>query len=353
MMPGKSDLLRDIGEKAIVRDLIKPLLNPEGSENSVGDDCAVIPIGGDLAFCASTDRVPSDLVSFRLGILDYEGLGRYLAVLNLSDLAAMGATASGLLLNLGLPPTLLTSEFISLLRGAREACAKVGCAVVGGDLSSASELSISATSLGVVELQKVLRRAGAQPGDCAYCSDVVGLTATAFAYFLQAEPAGYRLSAAEEAILKDCFRAPRPRFDVGHALAACGYRVTAMDNTDGVAQSLSEIAEAGRVGIILSAEVLPIHDISRRVADHLNIDVIDLVLGPGADFQLIGTCDPAAIQNEAVKSLIRPIGYALAEPGFWLETSEGGRTAFAVRGWDYYAEVERSHTSRTHDSYSS
>jgi thiamine monophosphate kinase len=77
--------LRDVGEKTLIRDLVHPLLNPMSDEDSIGDDCAIVSVPPGFGVCASTDRVPADLVRFRLGILDHFGFGRYLAVLNLGD----------------------------------------------------------------------------------------------------------------------------------------------------------------------------------------------------------------------------------------------------------------------------
>jgi thiamine-monophosphate kinase len=336
--------LQDLGEKTIIRDIVRPMLNAEGDLNSVGDDCALIAVAAGCSMCASTDRVPSDLISFRLGILDYRGLGNYLAVLNLSDLAAMGAAPAGLLLNLGLPDDLSVADFTALLEGARDACVNVGCQVVGGDLSSSTEISISATSLGIVHPDKVLRRSGARVGDLVYCSDYLGLSSTAFAYFLRALPLGLGLSDSEEQVLKDCFRKPRARFDVGTALSQGGYRTTAMDNTDGVAQTYSEIASASGVGIALRQSDFPIHDISHKVANFLGEDVADLVLGPGADFQLLGTIECRAGQANSLPASVTPIGRVISEHGVYLEGLGNERLPVTVRGWDYYGKVERAHT---------
>src|SRR5262249_49684969 len=100
---GSRKTIADVGEKELIRSTIKPLLNPTDDHNSIGDDCAAIPIRAGSLACISTDRVPADLISFRLGIISHRGLGNYLAILNLSDIAAMGAEPVGLLLNLALP----------------------------------------------------------------------------------------------------------------------------------------------------------------------------------------------------------------------------------------------------------
>ena len=110
-----STTVADIGEKALIEDILRPLFNPANDRDSVGDDCAAVEIPfGSLAL-VSTDRVPADLISFRAGILDFRALGRYLGVLNLSDIAACGGVPLGLLLNCGLPSHVKVNDILSML----------------------------------------------------------------------------------------------------------------------------------------------------------------------------------------------------------------------------------------------
>jgi thiamine-monophosphate kinase len=151
----------------------------------VGDDCAAFAVPPGALALVSTDRVPADLIAFRTGVLDYRGLGRYLSVLNLSDVAACGGVPIGLLLNLGLPPSLDVADLMSLCEGAHEECRLVGAKILGGDMSVADEISLSATPVGHVEQPGMLRRYGARPGDSIFLSRPVGLTPVALQYCLR------------------------------------------------------------------------------------------------------------------------------------------------------------------------
>lgn len=62
--------ISDIGEKSLIRDFIKPFFNASDDPSGVGDDCAMVTFGEEVALL-STDRVPSDLTAFKLGILDF------------------------------------------------------------------------------------------------------------------------------------------------------------------------------------------------------------------------------------------------------------------------------------------
>src|SRR5207244_932498 len=119
--------------------------------------------------------VPADLIAFRLGILDFTGLGRYLARLNLSDIAACGGYPIALLLNLGFPGDLGYASLKELCSGVAEVAHNFECSVLGGDISSSSELSISATSIGRVKQDRVLTRRGARPRDSIFVSRPLGL----------------------------------------------------------------------------------------------------------------------------------------------------------------------------------
>jgi thiamine-monophosphate kinase len=107
-----------------------------------------------------------------------------------------------------------------------------------------------------------------------------------------------------------------------------------MDNTDGVAQTLSELAEVNNVGVCLNAENLPIHELSYRIADFLKQDAIQLLLGPGADFQLIGTV-AAAAHWEILPSDVRAIGEIVAGHGVVLKRQDKLEPV-NVPGWNYF-----------------
>lgn len=326
----------DLGEKEIIRSIIKPALNPENDPDLPGDDCAVLRLSASAAICVSTDRVPADLISFRLGLIDHFGLGYYLVVLNLSDIAAMGAEPIGILLNLGLPASLPLGHLEQILAGAKQACQAHNCRIVGGDLSSSQELSISATSIGRVIYEQVLRRIGTKLGDYVYCSGYLGLTSTAFHYYLVAKPGGMRLSDAEEAILANQFRKPAPRFELTRKLRDLPPSVTCMDNTDGAGQTLIELSEINQVAFLLQIASLPIHEVSQRVARYLNLDVLSVALGSGADFQLLGTVPPESKDLVSHLEGVCVIGEAIPGQGIWV-APRGTPREIKVSGWNYFS----------------
>lgn len=323
----------DIGEKELIRTVIRPFFNPEGAPDLVGDDCGTVWVSDDLGVLLSTDRVPWDLLSFTLGLIDVQDLGYYLAVLNISDVAAMGGRPVGLLLNFGLPDSFPLNDLNSLLLGASTACQEYGCSILGGDLSHSPQPSLSATVLGFSHGPRVLHRGGTAAGHRPFSCGTVGLTPTAFAYFQTAKAQGMQLSPAEEDLLIGQFSRPSAQVALGERLARGPAAVACMDNTDGLAQSLLEISQAGSAGIVLQSSLLPLHEVTRKVADHLGMDPIELALRPGADFQLIGTF----AGEEPPDNRLVPLGQAGGQPGqLLLEDDTGTVRPIRVEGWNYF-----------------
>lgn len=335
-------LLKDIGEKEIIRSIIKPYFNPSRNIGGVGDDCAVIAIGN-KHICLSTDRVPADLISFKLGLIDYYDLGNYLAVLNISDIAAMGAKPIGLLLTFAFEDTFTIENLKQLLNGVNGACQKYNCTVLGGDLSNTSEMSISATSVGEVESDKILFRSTSSEGDHIFCSGQIGLTPTAFKYFLELKPKGYLLSKAEEEILINQFKNPVAWVDIGNFLSESGLCTSCMDNTDGVGQTFEELSELNDLKFVINYNKIPVHELSYKVANALDIDVFDLILSAGADFQLLGTISGGVSQLDIEKYFdqkIKLVGNTAKGEGFWVKDLKDEIIKCTVGGWNYYSTTK-------------
>jgi thiamine-monophosphate kinase len=329
--------LRDIGEKKLIAEYVTPLFNPAKLAESVGDDCALVCVDGDTCVCVSTDRVPPDLISFKLGLINIRQLGRYLAILNISDIAAAGGEPKALLLNLAFPPDFALADFCEILAGAKEASECYGVAVVGGDLSDSREMNLVATSIGIVKRQEALFRSGAHPGDKAFCSGYIGIVPTAFLHYLyKGEISSLELSSEEENVLTNHFRQPEARVALGRWFAQSGCCTAAMDVTDGISQSFSEIAAASSVGIVLDEASLPIHAVCERVVKHYNKDLMQTVLAAGADFQLVGTLNAANPAYLKLPTEVKVIGDVIHGSGLYLRSSDGDIAPLVPSGWNYY-----------------
>lgn len=330
--------LAAMGEKEVIRRIVTPLFNPNKRQWSVGDDCALIEVKEGTAVLVSTDRVPADLIAFRLGILDHRGLGRYLARLNLSDIAASGGTPRGLLLNLGLPRDYLVRDLLALLLGALDVADRHGCGIIGGDLSDAGELSISATAIGQVERSRALSRQTAKIGDLVFVSRPLGLTPAAFHYHMNKARFENSVNPSAVNLLNGQFQEIGPMFELAAALVASRQCSSCMDNTDGIGQSLSELADASGVAIVVNSTQLRLPQIVRDLANASGQDEVHFAFGAGADFSLIGTISESAQGPlETAFEQLTVIGRVEAGTGVHLRVgSELG--PLIVQGWNYYSE---------------
>ena len=326
--------IKDTGEKRLIEELIKPLFNPNNNKNSIGDDCAIIEMGNNEVVSLSTDRVPHDLIALKIGLIDYFDLGYYLAVLNISDIVSSGTKPHSLLLNLAFPSNFLIEDFNMLLEGINVAAKKYNVSIVGGDLSSCPVISLSATSIGKGLKKNIFYREGALEGDIIYCSDYLGLTSTSFNYFLKAKQKGFELNRDEEKTLINQFKKPHARIEVAKYLNKNHDRVTAMDNTDGIGQSLSELSGINDLAFIVHSELLPIHDITKKVSDFLKVSPVDIALGAGADFQLLGTV--AHKDQKYNFQEIKIIGEVSKGAGVYIKNNCGKTTKLKIEGWNYF-----------------
>jgi thiamine-monophosphate kinase len=290
---------------------------------------------GDEIALLSTDRVPSDLTAFKLGILDFHGLGDYLARLNLSDIAACGGRAVGLLLNLGLPNDIAYEDVRALCRGFGGCADRNRATVLGGDITSACELSISATSIGKALRGQVLSRRGAIPGDSIFISRPLGLTPAAFHIYLGKHES--RLTAVSLALLRRQFTDLEPMLSLGQVLGADGQCGACMDNTDGIGQSLSELSDASKCAFVIDSSALKIPSVVENVSQIIGIRPADFIFNGGADFSLVGTIRGQWSSERASAHFGHPleiIGRVEAGNGIWID--DGQRKPLVFRGWNYF-----------------
>ncbi len=128
-----------------------------------GDDAALIRVP-DGRMLASTDVLVEGR-HFRCDWASATDIGHRAAAANLADIAAMGGTATALLVGLCVPPDLDPRWAEQLADGLAEEAARVGAAVVGGDMSASSVITIAVTALGDLAGRSPVLRSGAQPGD--------------------------------------------------------------------------------------------------------------------------------------------------------------------------------------------
>ncbi len=274
----------------------------KGIEKSIGDDAAVmsLPAGARLVSCIDT------LVQGRHFSAEWDEINRlafaigYKAVaVNVSDLAAMGATPHSILLALALPQRLANELWLTeFAKGLFHACQLFGLALIGGDTTRCDTLvlSVSAQGLLAVDTQAVYR-AGAKVGDKVYVSGTIG-------------DAAYALQHPDNAVgqeLAHRLHMPTPRFALGTALAKIG--ATAMiDISDGLYQDLGHICQQSGVSMRIDLEQLPT---STPLAQVELTERLLCQLTGGDDYELAFTLPPN-IEPPIGNTPVRCIGEVVA-----------------------------------------
>ncbi|MCW2599932.1 MAG: thiamine-monophosphate kinase [Frankiales bacterium] len=263
---------RDVGEFGLIAAVTARLPLSDAVLLGPGDDAAVIAVP-DGRVVATTD-VLVEGVHFRRDWSSAYDVGRKAAAANLADVAAMGGTATALLVGLASPPDLPLRWAVELADGLRDEAAVVGAVVVGGDTVTADQVVVSVTALGTL-VGAPVTRSGACVGDSVVVAGRLGWSA-----------AGLRLlqQGVIDGDVVDAHRHPTPPYTVGPALARAG--ATAMcDVSDGLVADLGHIARASGVGIELQASALAdpavsLNDVLTGGEDHA---LVATLRGPAPD----------------------------------------------------------------------
>ena len=272
------------GEDRFVRRLIAELPPAARVLVGPGDDAAVV------ATEAGLSAVTTDLLVEGVDFLPSESpeaIGRRAMAVNLSDLAAMGATPELFLLSIAFRSDRGEAFPLAIARGALSRATPLGVALAGGDLSDAPLTVVSIALWGRLE-QSPIRRSGARAGDLLFLSGYPGRAAAGLALARargEGRPCASGLTASAEAELLAAYRDPDPRVALGLHLA--GVASAAIDVSDGLGVDSARLAAASGVAAVIEESLLPISPALREFARLEGIDALDLLLSGGDDYELL------------------------------------------------------------------
>ena len=296
----------------------------------VGDDCALLVPTPGMQLAVSSDMLlegrhfsPQDSPA---------GIGHKSLAVNLSDLAAMGATPRWATLSIALPEV-NDAWLTAFARGFFRMADLHGIELVGGDTTRGA-LTLSITVMGEVPPGQALRRDGAQAGDDIWVSGVLGSAAMALAY-RQGRVFMEQIDAAK---VLPALYLPMPRVELGIALRGIAH--SAIDISDGLLGDLGHILERSQVGATLEFSALPTHPV---VQGYLHEAVArDCILAGGDDYELCFTAPQAkrdlvlTAANDAGVSVSR-IGHINAQPGLTVTDADGHPLIIEHTGYDHFA----------------
>ena len=288
----------ELGETALVNQIIKRL-------DIEFEDCAIVDLTDTEYLVVTTDMFhretdfPDEMSAWQIGWM--------CAAATLSDIASMGARPEGMLVSMGLPD--IESAFVDSMIEGMDACAReCGTKIIGGDTDSHQELTICGTALGRVSKDQILRRKGASAGDLVCVTGCPGMAGAGMA----ALGRGLTEQEIRNSIAVKKFFEPVPRIKEGIRLAESGVVTSMMDNSDGLALSLHQLAEINGCGFRIHADALPVPPEPDGSLD------LALALYAGGDFELLFTVMPDRLGDAVDACKLTVIGEVTPE-GVFLE----------------------------------
>ena len=299
----------------------------------IGDDCALLAPSPGKQLAVSSDMLVEGRHFFACA--DPFKLGHKSLAVNLSDLAAMGATPLGFTLALALPsadPAWLDG----FSRGLFALADAHGCELVGGDTTK-GPLNICITIFGELAPGQALRRDAARIGDDIWISGTLGDARLALAGCLDE----VTLDAAGHALASTRLHAPAPRVALGQLLAGGRLAHAALDISDGLVGDLGHILAASNVGAVLDVDALPAGPVLARQALDLRRR---FTAAGGDDYEL---CFTAPVANRAAifaageqsGTAVTRVGRIEAAPGLRLVDGAGAALNLHLHGWDHFTDV--------------
>ena len=321
---GHPDVSELPAEFALIARHFRPLAGPGAL--GLADDAAILqpPVGRELvltadAMVAGVHFLPMDPPAL---------IGRKLLRVNLSDLAAKGATPLGYLMTVSAPRETPDAWFAGFAAGLAEDQTEFAIVLLGGDTTATpGPITLSLTAIGHVAPGGAVLRAGARDGDGLWVTGTIGDGALGLAV------AEGRLT-DDSGYLLDRYRLPRPRI----GLTAPAFASAAMDVSDGLVQDLSHLCRASGVGAEIEVGRLPLSEAARRAGR----EWLEACLTGGDDYELLMAVAPerehvlfdaSAGAGIAVTRIGR---FSAGVAGVVVREGQGPPIRFPVTGWSHF-----------------
>ena len=292
---------------------------PHSGFEPIGDDCTVLPMG-DEALVMTTDMLVED-IHFLRGASSPEEVGEKSLMVNISDVAAMGATPIATLLSIALPESAQGEWAERFMRGYYDASAREGVALVGGDTTaSRDKISINVVAIGRAPMANVKRRSAAKAGDIIAVTGKLGISSKGLVDIMFGD---LNTEAAK------VHRRGQARTAEGVWLGARGEVHAMMDISDGIGSDIKHIMEQSKVGATINLEQVP-----------TDYDIRYATTG-GEDYELLLTIEPESFDTIA-QALYDATGTTLTAIGTITDTEtltwldNGTPSDIEIRGFEHF-----------------
>jgi len=316
-----------LGERKIIDIILNQLERMPSMPIPFGDDVSAVDLGNGKLAVIKTDMlvgktdVPPQMTLWQAA--------RKAVVMNISDLAAKGARPIALLVSLGLPRHLTEKDVKEIANGLNHGAREYDAYILGGDTNEASDLVISCSAFGIADKNSLMLRSCAKAGDIVAVTGAFGKTAAGLRILLghMKPPKRFRKKLVDSVLM------PRARLVEGLALAQTSAVTASIDSSDGLAWSLHELARASKVGFLIDG--LPIAEEVANIAKLRAVDLVELCLYGGEEYELLVTIKPALFEKVSKKVSLIKIGYVTARRKLVLKM-HGKTVPIEPRGWEHF-----------------
>jgi thiamine-monophosphate kinase len=334
--------ISSLGEFGLIDHLTKNIeLQNASSVVGVGDDAAVIDHFGKQTVI-TTDLLVEG-VHFDLMYTPLRHLGYKSVVVNLSDIYAMNAIPTQIVMALALSNRFSLEAIDDFYEGVYAACEKYGVDLVGGDTTSSQKgFIVSVTAIGEVAPDKYVKRSTAQKGDLLCVSGDLGAAYLGLLFLerekkIFMENPGIQPDLEGESYVIGRMLKPEARKDIVEFFAASNIMPTSMiDVSDGLSSEILHLCKQSDLGCILYEEKIPVAKEMRDAAFKFEIDPTACALSGGEDYELLFTIPQSDYDKLVVNEQISVIGY-MTEPeqGAHIITKGGSKYLITAQGWNH------------------
>jgi thiamine-monophosphate kinase len=290
----------------------------------IGDDAAVLRALPGSDWVWTTDALIEG-AHFHKSWLSLAALGRRAALVNLSDLAAMGAWPVAALSSLTFPKKTSAKDILAVSRGIAEALKPYGAVLVGGNVSQGPGWSVSLSLLGTA--QKFKTRSSAWPSDGLYVSGPLGGATLGLHALLKKRKMPFVAR----------WQTPTPRLALGQKLAHTPSAHAMMDLSDGLSKDLSRLMAASHARAEVWLDAIPQPKGFASACAKLKLKPQDVLLAGGEDYELLVAMAPQFAEQNFAKTLFRIGTVFKQQKGKSAVTvlDTQGKPVKAAKGWDH------------------
>jgi thiamine-monophosphate kinase len=258
-------------------------------------DAEIIQLNGNTKLAITTDSISEEISS---GLYDDPYLmGWMIVTVNMSDLAAVGASPIGILVSEIIPKNFSDENVKELQRGISDACKVYSTFVLGGDTNESERLVLTGTAIGIIQKEKPLTRFGCKPDDILFSSGKLG--------------SGNAYAISKLISKTNSFTDYKPVAQIKNCNVISKYASCSMDTSDGFISTVDQLMRLNNIGFELSAYWLnTIDDTLLKYVKTINIPAWLLLAGQHGEFELIFTIpqdSKDSFLEESLQSGFEPI----------------------------------------------